>query len=99
MQNDQRFDDFTEDQLRRIEAQWKSDIEMKVDALVSFAEEYRAFLKVLIERERNRQAFQRAVIEHTLKSLILAGFVAVGALIWTGMKTELQDFIRLFGNK
>ena len=92
-----RFDDFTEDQLRQIEAKWKSDIERKMDELMGFVSRNEGFLNMLIAREQRRADIQKAIIEKTLTGLIVSGFVAVGALIWTGMKTEFADFMRLFG--
>lgn len=94
-----RFDDFSEDQLRQIEAKWKSDIERKMDALMGFVSRNEAFLNMLIAREQRSAEFRRAVIEHTLKTVILSGVVAIGALIWSGMKTEFADFMRLFGKQ
>lgn len=94
-----RFDELTQAEIDRINAQWKSDMEKKMDRLVAFVARNEAFLNMLIAREERSAAFRRAVIDHTLKTVIWSGFIAVGALLWAGMKAEFADFIGLFVKK
>lgn len=83
-----------EDELRRIEASWKSDTDKKLDRLVKFAdnfeERYERLLDLLVERERRRAALWSAVIEKTLAGLVWAGIVAMVLGLWQYVKAELK---------
>lgn len=48
------------------------------------------FLSILIEREKQKIAFRKAVIEKTMSSLIWSGFVGLGVLLWTGFKDHIK---------
>jgi len=53
-------------EFKRYDTRWKSDVDKKLDALVSFSEKYDNLLDVLLRRERERERLRRAVIEKTL---------------------------------
>lgn len=40
------------------------------------------YIKLVIEREKDRAALRRAIIEKTLSSLIWSGLVAIGIALW-----------------
>ena len=48
------------------------------------------FLSLLIEREKQKIAFRKAVIEKTTSSLIWSGFVGLGITMWAGLKDHLK---------
>lgn len=48
------------------------------------------FLSILIEREKQKIAFRKAVIEKTIGSLIWSGIAGLGIVIWTGLKDHLK---------
>jgi hypothetical protein len=83
-----------EDEIRRIEAAWKSDTDKKLDRLVKFAdnfeERYEGLLDLLVTRERRRAALWSAVIEKTLAGLVWAGIVAMCVGLWHYIKDELK---------
>ena len=79
-----------DERLRQIEARWKSDMDLKVDSLVAFAKKYEGLLEMLIEREKERAAMRKAVIEKTLAGLIWAGIVGLLSLAWNGLHVELR---------
>ena len=79
-----------EARLRQIEARWKSDMDVKVDSLVAFSKRYEGLLEMLIEREKDRAAMRKAVIEKTLSGLIWAGIVGLLSLAWNGLNSELR---------
>ena len=72
------------------EARWKSDVELKLDRLVAFADEYFDFVKMLKEREVGRQALRRAVIEKTLGGLIWSALAVIGIALWHYIKELLH---------
>ena len=80
-----------DERLRQIEAHWKSDMDLKVDSLVAFAKKYEGLLEMLIEREKERAAMRKAVIEKTLAGLIWAGIVGLLSLAWSGLSMELRS--------
>lgn len=86
----------SEEEIRKIEARWKSDVDVKLDKLLSFHEEYGPLLLKLAARESRYEALQKAVIEKTLAGLIWMGIAGTAALIWSGIKVELNEFIAYF---
>lgn len=84
----------SDEELRRIEAAWKSDTDKKLDQLVAFAanfeSRYEKLLDLLVERERRRAALWSAVIEKTLAGLVWAGMVAMVLGLWQYVKNELK---------
>jgi ribosomal protein S3AE len=83
--------EMSDDEIRRIEARWKSDIEKKVDSLVAFASEYQDFLRILIKREQRRLEFREAVIQKSVIALVMSGIGFVCALVYAGAKTEIVE--------
>lgn len=79
-------DKLTPDEIRRIEARWKSDVDSKLDALIRSEKEqrekYSAFLDMLIERERNRAAIRKAIIEKGVVALSIYFLGLLGAFMW-----------------
>lgn len=90
-----------EERLKRLEARWKSDVDSKLDALIRAEEEnrkkYGAFLDILIQRETDRAALRKSVIEKTLSGLIWMAVVGLVSLAWSGARSEigvLMDAVR-----
>ena len=77
--------EMTDEEIRRIEARWKSDVDLKLDNLIKSFAKYEPMLAILIEREQERAAIRKAVIEKTLAGLIYSALIAVlvGAWHWT----------------
>lgn len=69
------------DEIKRIETQWKSDVDLKLDRLVSFADKYEKLLDLLLAREQARERLRTAIIEKTLSALIWASIVFVGVTV------------------
>lgn len=78
--------DLTPEEIKRIEGRWKSDVDLKLDRLVKFADTHEPFLTLLLEREKERVEFWKAMRQHAAKvgigSLITGGFYA----LWLGIK-------------
>lgn len=88
------------EEIKKIETKWKSDVDKKLDHLVAFIDRYNGLLIELAEREVNRKALRKAVIEKSLSGLIWMGVAGIAALIWSGAKAEFTDLANLFkGNK
>lgn len=79
--------DLSDEELRRIDGRWKSDvdrksdIDLKLDKLVAFATKYESLLVLLTEREQRRKARWDAIIDKTLTGLIWAGIVFIGVAV------------------
>lgn len=86
-------DELTPERIKEIETRWKSDVDSKLDKMIRFIEANEALLKMLTEREIDRRALRKAVIEKTLAGLIWGSVVGLGALAWTGLKSEATDFL------
>lgn len=91
----------SDEEIRRIETRWKSDVDSKLDALIRAEEEnrkkYSAFLDILIQRETDRAALRKSVIEKTLAGLIWMAVVGLISLAWSGARSEfgmLMDAVR-----
>lgn len=78
-------DDITPEEIIRIDARWKSDMDRRVDYLIRAEaenrEKYGAFLDLLIKREEARQRRWDAVIEKSWSALILAALAGLGAIL------------------
>lgn len=53
-------------------------------------ERHHNYIDVVMQRESERTAVRRAVIEKSLAGLVWSGMVAFGAAIWTYMKDHLK---------
>ena len=84
---------FTPEELKMIEARWKSDVDFKLDALLEFNEKYAATMQLLLEREQRRAALQKAIIEKSLSGLIYAMLAGLIALAWAGIKVGAREFV------
>lgn len=67
---------------KKVENRWKSDVDLKLDRLVRFADTYEDYLRMCLEREITRKKLRDAFIE---KSLIGAGW-AILAFIGFAVK-------------
>lgn len=83
--------EFSPEELDRLDKRWKSDVDLKLDTLVRFADEYRDFLKMLLVREKKRESFRTAVIEKTLTALIITGILGLLSLAWAGLSGEIKS--------
>lgn len=82
-----------EARLRQLEGRWKSDVDLKLDKLVAFADRYEKLLEMLVKREAKREIFRDAVIEKTTSALILAGVLGLLALVWAGVGSEIKAIV------
>lgn len=87
------LDDLTPERIKEIETRWKSDVDAKLDRVIRFIDANEALLKMLTEREIDRRALRKAVIEKTLAGLVWGGIVGIGALAWAGIKAEATDLV------
>lgn len=55
----------------------------------SLTDDERRWVRLAIAREARREAFQRAVIEKTLASLIWTGLAVLGYALWEYIKLKL----------
>ena len=69
----------TPEEIRHIEATWKSDVDKKLDRLIKFADAYEMYLKLCLERELDKKILRQAVIQKTTVGLIwlLLGITAM----------------------
>lgn len=81
-------DELTPERLARLKHRWYSDVDLKLDRLVRFADAYEPFLKLQLERERQRVQMRHAIIEKTLGALIWSAVIGLVALAWSGTKAE-----------
>jgi hypothetical protein len=74
-----------------VAAEIRPHIKRLEDAIkaVDMSEEERDWVRMAIKREARREAFHDAVIQKTITSLIWAGIVGLGVLIWRGFKQVL----------
>lgn len=83
-------DKLTPDDIRRIEARWKSDVDLKLDALIAaeeaHREKYDAFIDMLIQRERSRAEFRRAIIEKGIIALTIYFVGLLGSFMWEAVQ-------------
>ena len=83
-------DELTPQRLREIEGRWKSDVDLKLDRLVKFADRYQAYLELCIDREADAKKMRHAVMEKTLIGLAWGGVVFVGVAIWQYVRAALR---------
>lgn len=79
-----------EDEYKRLEGRWKSDVDLKLDRLIKFAEKNEGFLGLLMDREIARKKLRDALIEKTLGAILLGGVLAVGAAVWSYIKMNVK---------
>lgn len=79
-------EELTADDIRRIEARWKSDVDLKLDALIKaerdHREKYDAFIDMLIKREQSRATFRMAIIEKGIIALSIYFVGLLGTFMW-----------------
>jgi len=90
------FEELTPEKIREIEARWKSDVDRKLDRVVRFIDANEELLAMLMERELDRKALRKAVMEKTLAGLVWGAIVGVLALAWAGLKSEAHDLAGFF---
>lgn len=83
----------TEEEIRRIDATWKSDVEKKIDRMIAFMDKTERFIDVLIDREKSREEVRRAIIDKSITALVWGAFVGLGLLLASGLRTEAAHFI------
>ena len=76
-------------ELKRLEGRWKSDVDLKLDRLVTFADKYEGLLDALFRRELRRAKFQDAVIEKTLTGLIWSAVIFLALASWHYVRSLL----------
>ena len=82
-------DTLSGDELARLEQRWKSDVDLKLDRLVTFADKYERLLDVLFQRELRWAKFQDAVIDKTLGALVWGGIVFIGVAAWHFVQAKI----------
>lgn len=83
-------EELTPERIKDIETRWKSDVDLKLDRLVAFANLYEPFLVEATQTLRERAALRRALIEKSLTGLIWAGLVFLAAAVWNYVKDHLR---------
>ena len=78
------------EEMRRIETQWKSDVDFKLDQLITFVKEYEDYLKLCLERERDKKALRDAVIEKSLVGAVWGIIVFFGIAAWAYIKDHVK---------
>lgn len=91
-------EELTPERIRQIEARWKSDMDRKMDKVIQFIDLYSPLLTMLAEREVDRRALRKAVIEKSLAGLVWAAIVGLATLAYAGLKSEIGD-IQAWMNK
>lgn len=81
--------ELSEEELRRIEGRWKSDVDLKLDRLVRFADKYETLMQMLLDREKRRKDLWDAVIQKTTAGLLWAGVLFIANALWTYIKRNL----------
>jgi len=85
------LDEISDDELRRQDGRWKSDVDLKLDKLLTFSQTYGQLLSLLLAREQSRKKFKDAVIEKSMTGLIWAGLVVVGTALVDWLKKQAQQ--------
>lgn len=87
MENDRRIDDA---EIRRIEARWKSDVDLKLDKMLARSEKYDQFLDMLMHRESSREALRQVMIHKGVGATVWAIVLGACALLWAGIMHEAK---------
>lgn len=75
---------------RVLDAQWKTEVDSKLDMLVAFATKYEDYLKLAFDAQMRRKAMRDAIIEKSLVALIIAAIAASATGLWTYAKAMLK---------
>lgn len=93
MSDDPSSAHMSDEEFRRIETRWKSDVDKrlsdgagKMDRLLEFASKYEAHLEAQLKHAQELSLLRRAIIEKSLVALIWAMIAGAAALIWSGAK-------------
>lgn len=81
----------TPERIKEIETRWKSDVDLKLDRLVAFANSYEPFLALLLEREQSKAAFRKAVMEKTTVGLLMAAVALAANGLWEGVQQWIRN--------
>lgn len=87
MENDRRIDDA---EIRRIEARWKSDVDLKLDKMLARSEKYDQFLDMLMRRESSREALRQVMIQKGVGATVWAIVLGAATLLWAGIMHEAK---------
>lgn len=78
-------------EFKKSELRYRSDMQLKMDKVIVFIDTYAPLLKMLAEREVDRRALRKAIIEKSLAGLVWAGVVGIATLAYAGFKVEIGD--------
>ena len=84
---DRRIDDA---EIRRIEARWKSDVDLKLDKMLARSEQYDQFLDMLMRRESSREALRQVMIQKGVGATVWAIVLGACTLLWAGIMHEAK---------
>ena len=84
---------------REASERWQLEMGLRIDRLVRFADEYEDLLAMLVEREKERRDFRKAVMEKTLGALILTGVLGLLSLVWAGLGMEIRNIVNAVRGK
>jgi hypothetical protein len=87
MEHDRRIDDA---EIRRIEARWKSDVDLKLDKMLARSEKYDQFLDMLMRRESSREALRQVMIQKGVGATVWAIVLGACTLLWAGIMHEAK---------
>ncbi len=77
--------------LRRSSDHALNTIQEDLKVLNQMFEQYEPYLKMAIEREARRAAFQKAIIEKTAVACLWAFLITTGALLYNGAASHLKN--------
>lgn len=83
--------ELTADDLRQLEGRWKSDVDLKLDRLVAFADKYDKLLDLLLERETSRAELRKAVLHKTAGALVWVLLVSAVVTLGMGLAQWLKN--------
>lgn len=78
------------DEIRRIEARWKSDVDLKLDRMIAFLVKYEPYLESAVAREKKRAEFWERMAEHAAKWGMVSILTGVFYAIWLGSKAIIR---------
>lgn len=82
--------DFTPEEIRRLETRWKSDVDLKLDRLVRFADKYEGYLEALTAREKRREEFYDRLKEHVVKWGVIGVLAFLVGSVIMSVKSALK---------
>lgn len=80
----------SDDEIKRIDARWKSDVDTKLDKMLARSEKYDQFLDMLMKREESREALRQIFIQKGVGAVVWSVVLGTCTLIWVGITHEVK---------